>query len=110
MGKFELPVNVRKLEVAPSTFLFIFVGTGQPLSATQNIGNVHHFTLRVANVDETYKKALASGAKPSPFGTLWDGGPASFETQQDGKEVFKCKIAFVEGLNGEVIELYQDTE
>ncbi|WP_046247193.1 VOC family protein [Hymenobacter terrenus] len=106
-GRFELPVNVRKLEVAPNTYLFIFVGAGQPLSAAQQVGNVHHFTLRVPDVDQTYQQALASGATPSAFGDLWDGAPASFETQYDGDAVMRCRIAFVEGLNGEIIELFQ---
>lgn len=107
-GQFELPVNVKKIALNESTFIFVFVGAGTLLPAEKNVGNVHHFTIRVNNVDAVYKQALESGAKVSGFGNLYDGSPADFQTQQNGKAVFDCRIAFIEGLNGEIIEIYQN--
>jgi catechol 2,3-dioxygenase-like lactoylglutathione lyase family enzyme len=80
--------------------LFPFGKRGQTIA----ISPVFHFALIVNSVDETYKKALQFGAKKFGF-PGWDGTPVTISMK--GEPTLKERIAFVEGLNGELIELYE---
>ena len=70
-------------------------------------GTVQHLSLLVNNVDEAYKKALQFGAvknvTTSP--SFWDGTPTTIEL--NGNPALKERIAYIEGPNGEAIELYE---
>lgn len=64
-------------------------------------GAVLHFAVRVADTDAVYQKALAAGATSVVE-------PKNVDLA--GDYVVKIRIAFVKGLDGEVIELFHNDE
>ncbi len=62
-----------------------------------------HFALTTDDVDGCYHAALAAGAtsQTEPFN-------AQQENKLPNTEFLKVRIAFVRGINGEVIEFFQD--
>ena len=93
------------LDLGGKTYIELFP-SGKPGQSMTNSAVVH-FALLVKDVDEVYKKALQSGAKKYGFTepTTWDGSPTTVTI--NGEPPLKEKVAFVEGLNGEVIEIYE---
>jgi glyoxylase I family protein len=64
-------------------------------------GALLHFCLRVADVDASYQRALAAGAvsRAAPRTAVLGAEPPT-----------EVRIAFVEGLNGEVIEFLKSEQ
>lgn len=93
------------LDIGGNTYLEFFP-TGKKGQSMKS-GTIAHFSLLVSNVDDTYKKALRSGANKnvttSP--SFWDGTPTTIIL--NGNPALKERIAYIEGLNGEAIELYE---
>lgn len=93
------------LDIGGSTFLEFFP-TGKE-GQSMHAGTVQHLSLLVKNVDEAYKKALAFGGKKNVTTnpSFWNGTPTTI--QLNGNPVIQERIAYIEGPNGEAIELYQ---
>lgn len=93
------------LDIGGNTYLEFFP-TGKKGQSMKS-GTITHLSLLVSNVDETYKKALQFGANKnvttSP--SFWNGRPTTIIL--NGNPALKERIAYIEGLNGEAIELYE---
>jgi len=100
----EITYNGRAvfLDLGGETYIELFPFGKKGISMTSS--TVFHFALLVNSVDETYKKALQFGAKKFGF-PGWEGTPTTVNMK--GEPPLKERIAFVEGLNGEIIELYE---
>jgi catechol 2,3-dioxygenase-like lactoylglutathione lyase family enzyme len=103
--KFSLPGVF--LDAGDGNYIEFFPVGDMPLS--QPGFPLNHFSLRVADVDAVYKRALAAGAKPHEFklpdGT-WDCTPTDVE--MTGEPPVQIRIAFLRGLDGELIELFNN--
>ena len=60
-----------------------------------------HYAVRVADTDAAYARAISAGATSV-------SEPVSVDLQ--GDRVVKIRIAFIKGLDGEVIEFFQNEE
>ncbi|MEM6456769.1 MAG: SRPBCC family protein [Acidobacteriota bacterium] len=71
---------------------------------------LNHLALGVADVDRAYAQALAAGGSavdiPIPD-QRWDGTPLN--TQMAGERAEAMRMAFLQGPDGELIELYQSS-
>ena len=102
--KFTLPGVF--LDAGDGNYIELFPSGTTPLSPPAF--PLNHFALRVADLDQAYARAVKAGAKPFEFKLTeknWDGAPVDVTTAGDKPEKFR--IAFVLGLNGELIELFQ---
>jgi glyoxylase I family protein len=86
------------LSMGDGNYIEVFEGrTGdQPAE-----GAVLHFALRVADADASYASAISAGATDV-------SGPKAVDIQ--GDHVISVRIAFVKGLDGEVIEFFHNDE
>lgn len=108
MGEFFMfPFRIELLDFGDGSYLEVFE-LGKPPS--ELVGDyrlpVNHFAMRVPDIDAAYARAIAAGAKPYNFdvnGLKWDGQPLSFRL--NGNPSVTLRIAFVLGLNNEIIEL-----
>ena len=64
-------------------------------------GAILHYAVRVADTDAAYARAMAAGAVSM-------SEPTTVDLQ--GDHVVKIRIAFIKGLDGEVIEFFQNDE
>jgi len=64
-------------------------------------GAVLHYAVRVPDTDAAYARAIAAGAQNV-------SAPADVDIQ--GDRVVRVRIAFIKGLDGEVIEFFQNDE
>ena len=74
---------------------------GRPEGEIIPEGAVLHYAVRVADTDAAYARAIAAGAKSV-------SEPATVNIQ--GDRVVPVRIAFIKGLDGEVIEFFQNDE
>ncbi len=64
-------------------------------------GAILHYAVRVADTDAAYARAIAAGAKSQA---------APYDVDIQGDRVVHVRIAFIQGLDGEVIEFFQNDE
>ena len=74
---------------------------GRPAEQIIPEGAVLHYAVRVADTDAAYARAIAAGAENVSV-------PADVDIQ--GDRVVRVRIAFIKGLDGEVIEFFQNDE
>jgi len=80
---------------------YIEVFEGRPAGEKVAEGGLLHYAIRVSDVDGIYAKALAAGA-------VSQVEPKDVDIQ--GDHVVTVRLAFVVGLDGEVIELFKNDE
>ena len=110
--RFSVPERIDRaafLDAGDGRFLEVF-GQGSTVQSEgrrrqpheeRTEGAVLHFCLRVADVDASYDRALAAGARSRI-------APRTGRLGED--PVVEVRIAFVTGPNGEVIELLQSEQ
>lgn len=94
------------LDTGNGTYIEIF--PGGRVNADSSAGRLQHFALRVTNTEVAYRRALAAGARSYSFDvkpTPWNGEPTVFT--HNGNPPFQARIAFLMGLDGELIEFYE---
>jgi glyoxylase I family protein len=74
---------------------------GRPADEIIPEGAILHYAVRVADADAAYARAIAGGA-------VSVSAPRTLDL--DGDRVVTIRIAFVKGLDGEVIEFFQNDE
>ena len=87
------------LDTGDGNYLEVFAG-GKPVPEQEAPeGALLHFALRTADVDGDYARALAAGAKShiAPKDVILAGTPP-----------VPVRLAFVRGLDGEIIEFFQN--
>ena len=89
------------LELGGHTYMELFPGGSADVDSSS--GPMHHIAIIVPDVDEAYRKCLASGGREFPM-EAWTGEPASVVL--NGEPEVKCRVAFIKGPSGELIELY----
>lgn len=97
------------LKSPDGSYLMIFPGgkgCTEPLPAA-----VSHFSIQVQEVDAAYQQALNAGGRTHALiddaKVLWDGKPTTWK--QNSQPELTIRLAFVKGLNGELIELYSES-
>jgi glyoxylase I family protein len=85
------------LDAGDGNYLEVFAG-GNPQEDVPE-GVLLHYALRVPDCDAAYERALAAGARPKD-------PPKDIKMQ--GDYPIDIRIAFVRGLDGEVIEFFQN--
>lgn len=93
----EKPTRCAMLDLGNGDRVEVFESTeGEWVDLKLTPGNWVHLALRVDDADLAFEKALAAGAKPNilPKDVVLDGCPA--------------RIAFVVGLDGEILEFFQE--
>ena len=69
---------------------------------------MNHLAIAVADVDEAYDRAISAGARAAEIpvpGEHWDGAP--LDVLMAGERSAPMRMAFLQGPDGELIELYQ---
>ncbi|MDR3691026.1 MAG: VOC family protein [Fimbriimonas sp.] len=87
------------MDVGDGNYVEIFAGR-DPGEVPE--GGIIHFALRTDNADAAYARAVAGGA--APMIEPKDVSPANAD------HPITLRVAFVKGLNGEVIEFFQNDE
>jgi len=87
------------LDTGDGNYLEVFAGGKNAPGAELPEGALLHFALRTADVDGAYARALAAGARSQvePKDVTLPGDPP-----------VPVRLAFVKGLDGEVIEFFQN--
>lgn len=70
---------------------------------------INHFCLRTGDCYVDYQRALATGGQKVTIqagGAVWNGEPMNFELS--GETSIPVRIAFVQGLDGELVEFFQN--
>jgi glyoxylase I family protein len=87
------------LDTGDGNYLEVFAGGTRPHGEALPEGVLLHFALRTADTDAAFQRAVAAGAtvqmEPKTV-------PVAGDTPQD------FRIAFVRGLDGEIIEFFQN--
>ncbi|MBV9851223.1 MAG: VOC family protein [Armatimonadetes bacterium] len=87
------------LDSGDGNYLEVFAGGQRKPGEDPPEGALLHFALRTSDVDAAYARALAAGARPHI-------PPADMELA--GDYPVPIRIAFVRGLDGEIIEFFQN--
>lgn len=87
------------LDTGDGNYLEVFAGGKRAPGAEPPEGALLHFALRTSDVDGAYDRALAAGARSQiePKDVMLAGEPP-----------VPVRLAFVRGLDGEVIEFFQN--
>jgi glyoxylase I family protein len=87
------------LDTGDGNYLEVFAGGKAASGEDAPEGVLLHFALRTADVDGDYARALAAGAKShiAPKDVILQGTPP-----------VPVRLAFVRGLDGEIIEFFQN--
>ena len=104
---FPVPLRIELLDFGDGNYLEVF-DIGKPASELTGDYNLplNHLALRVPDVDTAYARVVSAGAKPhfnKNNGVEWDGQPLNF--QINGNPPVDFRLAFVKGINNEIIEL-----
>ncbi|SFD51753.1 Catechol 2,3-dioxygenase [Bosea sp. CRIB-10] len=109
---FRNPLQGAQLDIGDGQILELIPAPKKAVRPSELASSFNHIGLRVSNLDETYARALANGAKPYPIrdgaGGVWDG-PATIKLKASPpfQRSFVVRAAHVMGPNGEVIELFE---
>jgi catechol 2,3-dioxygenase-like lactoylglutathione lyase family enzyme len=109
---FRNPLQGAHLDMGDGNVLEIIPAPKDAVRPSERAASLNHLGLRVSNLDETYARALANGAKPYPLkdgaGGVWDGTTTiTLKAQPPFKRSFTVRAAHVMGPNGEIIELFE---
>jgi glyoxylase I family protein len=89
------------LDVGDGNYLEIFAGGKRPHTEEPSEGAFLHIAFRTPDTDAAFARALAAGARPT-------AQPKNVDIQ--GDRVVTVRIAFCKGLDGEIIEFFQNEE
>lgn len=89
------------LDTGDGNYLEVFAGGQRAPGEDPPEGGILHFALRVADTDAAFARAIAAGARPTM---------EPKEITLEGDRPVPVKIAFVKGLDGEIIEFFQNEE
>ena len=95
----ETPKRAALMGMGDGNYTEVFEGR-QPGEVIHE-GAILHYAVRVPDTDAAYARAIAAGA-------VNVSEPATVDLQ--GDHVVKIRIAFIKGLDGEVIEFFQNDE
>ena len=87
------------LDLGDGNYLEVFAGRAAGVEIPE--GGLLHFALRVPDTDAAYARAMAAGA-------ISQTEPK--DVTIDGDRPVTVRLAFVRGMNGEVIEFFQNEE
>ena len=87
------------LDTGDGNYLEVFAGSKRPLGEDAPEGALLHLALRTPDVDAAYARAIAAGARPQS---------TPQDVVLDGDSPVPVRLAFVVGLDGEVIEFFQN--
>ena len=87
------------LDTGDGNYLEVFAGSKRPPGEDAPEGALLHLALRTADVDAAYARAVAAGARSQS---------APQDVVIDGEFPVPTRLAFVIGLDGEVIEFFQN--
>jgi len=87
------------LATGDGNYVEVFAGGSRPPGEDPPEGALLHYAIRVPDADAAFQRALAAGARAV-------SAPRSLTIQ--GDTPVPVRIAFVRGLDGEVIELFQN--
>lgn len=109
---FRNPLQGAQLDMGDGQILELIPAPKKAVRPSELASSFNHIGLRVSNLDETYARALANGAKPYPIrdgsGGVWDGPTTiKLKAKPPFQRSFVVRAAHVMGPNGEVIELFE---
>lgn len=87
------------LDTGDGNYLEVFAGSKRPAGEDAPEGALLHLALRTPDVDAAYARAVAAGARPQS---------APQDVVINGDFAAPVRLAFVVGLDGEVIEFFQN--
>jgi glyoxylase I family protein len=87
------------MDTGDGNYLEIFAGGKRAPGEDPPEGGILHYALRVADVNAAFDRAVAAGARPTVE-------PKDVPIQGDFPTTFR--IAFVKGLDGEIIEFFHN--
>jgi glyoxylase I family protein len=87
------------MDTGDGNYLEIFAGGKRPTGDDPPEGGILHYAIRVGDVNAAFDRAVAAGARPTVE-------PKDVPIQGDFPTTFR--IAFVKGLDGEIIEFFQN--
>lgn len=87
------------LDTGDGNYLQVFAGSKRPAGEDAPEGALMHLALRTPDVDAAYARATAAGARSQS---------APQDVVIDGDSPVPVRLAFVIGLDGEVIEFFQN--
>ncbi|MGF7150666.1 catechol 2,3-dioxygenase-like lactoylglutathione lyase family enzyme [Sphingomonas zeicaulis] len=109
---FRNPLRGAHLDMGDGQILELIPAPDAAIRPDDRASSFNHIGLRVSNLEETYVRALAAGAKPHPIqdgsGGVWDGPTTiRLKARPPFQRSFVVRAAHVEGPNGEIIELFE---
>ncbi|MGI4787954.1 MAG: VOC family protein [Janthinobacterium lividum] len=87
------------LDTGDGNYLEVFAGSTRPAGDDAPEGALLHLALRTADVDAAYARALAAGARSQVVPQ---------DVVLDGDYPVPVRLAFVIGLDGEIVEFFQN--
>lgn len=87
------------LDTGDGNYLEVFAGGKRTTAEEPSEGALLHFALRTSDVDRDYARALAAGARSQV---------EPKDVTLPGDSPVPVRLAFVRGLDGEVIEFFQN--
>ena len=93
----DAPSRAAMLDLGDGNYMEVFEGRAAGDIPTE--GAILHFALRVQSCDQAYARALAAGATSKME-------PKNLDVK--GDTAVTVRIAFISGLDGEVIELFEN--
>ena len=89
------------LDTGDGNYLEVFAGGKRPHGEEVPEGALLHFALRTGDVDAAYARAMATGARSRM---------EPKDVPINGDRPLTFRIAFVTGLDGEIVEFFQNDE
>lgn len=89
------------LDTGDGNYLEVFAGANRPAGEDAPEGAILHFAMRVSNTDAALARAVAAGARTTM---------EPKDVPIDGDYPLTVRIAFCKGLDGEMIEFFQNEE
>ena len=87
------------LDTGDGNYLEVFAGSQRPVGEDAPEGALLHFALRTPDVDAAYARALGAGARSQI---------APKDIHLPGTPPVPVRLAFVVGLDGEIVEFFQN--
>lgn len=109
---FQNPLQGAHLDMGDGQILELIPAPKEAVRPSDLSSSFNHIGLRVSNLEETYARALANGAKAYPLhdgsGGVWDGPTTiTLKARPPFRRSFVVRAAHVLGPNGEIIELFE---
>ncbi|MCO5731572.1 VOC family protein [Rhizobium sp. SSA_523] len=109
---FRNPLQGAHLDMGDGQILELIPAPEDAIPPDDRASSFNHIGVRVSDLDEAYKRALAAGAKPFPIedgsGGVWDGPTEiRLKARPPFDRSFVVRAAHVLGINDEIIELFE---